>query len=154
MCFNLNSEFQNLLTRLGLQRRTPFRFYPLSLSPTPCSLSPSAVPCQKFRWGFLSLSLLLLLLSQAKVKSPPSHRPKTGVRQYHLTYLVSINITYRAGVGRGMSKLLRMTLQWLSALCLLWEEIVCLEFLFRDIFHCREENMVRRTSKINYGQRG
>ena len=60
----------SLKTRLGLQCRTPFRFYflslfpyplsfilyplslipyPLSLIPTPCSLSPSDVPFQKFR---------------------------------------------------------------------------------------------------------
>ena len=47
--------------------------YPLSLIPTTCSLSPSAVTFKKFRWAlFLSLSLLsLLLLSPVKVKSTP-----------------------------------------------------------------------------------
>ena len=61
---------------------------PLSLIPTPSSLSPSTVPFKKFRWGFFLLLLLsllllmmLLLLSQAKVKSTPFPRPKTGVGQ-------------------------------------------------------------------------
>ena len=60
----------------------PLPPYPLSLIPTPWSLSTSAVPFKKFRWGlFLSLSLLSLslLLSQVKVKSTPSPRPKTTV---------------------------------------------------------------------------
>ena len=57
----------------------PFIPYHLSLIPTPCSLSPSTVPFTKFRWGLLWL--WLLWLSQAKVKSTPSPRPKTGVWQ-------------------------------------------------------------------------
>ena len=36
--------------------------YPLSLIPTPWSLSPSTVPFQKFRWGLFFLSLFLLFL--------------------------------------------------------------------------------------------
>ena len=51
--------------------------WPLSLISTACSLSPSTVPF-KFRGGFLLLfSFLALLLSQAKVKPTPSHRPNT-----------------------------------------------------------------------------
>ena len=79
-------------TRLGLHCRTPLIPYPLSnvpyplsLTPSFWSLSPSTVPFNRFRWGlFLSslLSLSLLLLSQVKVKSTPSPRPKTGVWQY------------------------------------------------------------------------
>ena len=63
--------------RLGLQCRTPLRSYLLSLH-----LSP--YPLVLFRWGLFLLLLLLLLLSflsQAKVKSTSSPRPKTGVRQ-------------------------------------------------------------------------
>ena len=69
-------------TRLGLQCQTPFRSYPLSLIHTPCSLFPSTVLFTKFRCGILLWLLWFLLsLSQAKVKSTPSPRPKTGVWQ-------------------------------------------------------------------------
>ena len=56
--------------------------WPLSIIPNPYFLSLSTVPLKKFRWGLLSLSLLLLwlslwLLSKVKVKSTPSLRPKT-----------------------------------------------------------------------------
>ena len=42
--------------------------YPLSLIPTPCSLSPSTVPFKKFMWWFFFFSLLLLLLLPSKSK--------------------------------------------------------------------------------------
>ena len=72
-------------TRLGLQCRTPLRSYPLSLIPTPWSLSPSNVHFTNFWWGlFLSLFLSLMsLLFQEKVKLTFSPRPKTGVWQQH-----------------------------------------------------------------------
>ena len=64
------------------------------------SLSPHIVPFKKFRLGFLSLSLLLLL-SQAKVNSTPSPRPNTIKvlvelpHVYHITpdiFMISIVI--------------------------------------------------------------
>ena len=41
-------------------------------------ISYRGVPFQKFRWGFLSFLLSLLLLSQAKVRSTPSPGPETA----------------------------------------------------------------------------
>jgi len=79
---------KSIVTRLGLQCQTPLRSYPLtldtwplslslipyllSLIPNPCSLTLSTVPLKKFRWGLL----WLWLLSEVKVKSTPSLRPK------------------------------------------------------------------------------
>ena len=53
----------------------------LTLIPYPCSLSLSTVPFEKFMWGLFLSMLLLSLLSQVKVKSTPSPRPKSGVWQ-------------------------------------------------------------------------
>ena len=64
----VDNEEKIWTTRLGLQCQNPLIPYPLS---------PSTVPFTKFRWG-----LWFLWLSQAKVKSTPSPRPKTGVWQY------------------------------------------------------------------------
>ena len=85
---------QHTQIRLGLQCQTSLRSYPGSLIPYlpailgPLTISLPLVPypqvmflSRNLGWGFLSsllLSLLLmLLLSQAKVKSTPSNRPKT-----------------------------------------------------------------------------
>ena len=53
-------------------------------------LRPKTWSLTKIRWGLLlSLFLLLSLLSTAKVKSTPSPRPKTGVRQYDEKKIIS-----------------------------------------------------------------
>ena len=71
----LQGPLKGVKTRLGLQCRTPLRFYLLTVIPYPLSLPLVPYPLvlffpRKYRWGLLFISLLLLLfLSKSKVNS-------------------------------------------------------------------------------------